>query len=91
MLPEYILYLENYMNEGIKNLMEQDKPNHDIEYLTELDKKNQESEERKEISSNFAPDLFRFINAQLETIGPKIKGESFMEVIRVIKIAIIPK
>lgn len=76
------------MNEGIKNMMEEDRQLHDIQYLNELDKQNQESGQRKEISSNLASDMFRFINGQLETIGHKIKGETFMEVIRVLIVII---
>jgi len=51
--------------------MEQDRPNHELAF------------QEHEIVSNFAQDLFRFIHGQLEIIGDKIKGETFMEVIRV--------
>jgi len=63
--------------------MEQDRPSHDINFLNDLDEKNEQNSQEHEIASNFAQDLFRFIHGQLEIIGDKIKGETFMEVIRV--------
>ena len=82
-MPEFILYLERYLNEGMRNIMEQDREAQDMQHLNELDEKNENNSQENEITSNFAQDLFRFIHGQLEIIGDKIKGETFMEVIRV--------
>lgn len=50
-----------------------------------MDQQNEMNSQENEIASNFAQDLFRFLHGQLEGIGDKIKGETFMEVTRICK------
>lgn len=76
-MPFFMEHIESLMKEWIAKIFRLDRENQTLPKLSELEASG------ADIESNFPEDLFTFLNKQLDLIGGKMKGEAFLEVLKV--------
>ena len=76
-MPEFLEHLENVLNAYLKNRMSQENQLINEDFLKSLDQEN------KQIVTEFALDVFSFINTQLTSLSEKVQGELYIEMLRV--------
>ena len=79
-MPYFIEHIEALLKDWTHNLMKQERDKYTVDYLNTLDDNNEE------MITNLPQDLFSLINNQLALLGGQIKGELYIEVLRVIEL-----